>query len=143
MTWSIAGAIDDRRDQGVAGGLARRNGRAGVRPEPSLTQSVKKVASHKRNPPATRTGRKGIVIYLDQNVAAAIRRLGVSGHATNQDLGEMAFKFLFEKSESRGRSRGTKNRQWPTAELRSASKSRMSEDKPLLPMPSSWPLASR
>ncbi len=67
------------------------------RPEPSLTQSVKKVASHKRNPPATRTGRKGIVIYFDQHVAAAIRRLASDCDATNQDLGEMAFKFLFEK----------------------------------------------
>jgi hypothetical protein len=66
-------------------------------PEASLTQSVKKVASHKRNPPATRTGRKGIVIYFDQHVAAAIRRLASDCDATNQELGEMAFKFLFEK----------------------------------------------
>src|SRR5262245_34836423 len=43
------------------------------RPAPSLTQTVKKVASHKRNPPTTRTGRKGIVIYFEQHVAAAIR----------------------------------------------------------------------
>jgi hypothetical protein len=63
----------------------------------SLTQSVKKVASHKRSPPATRTGRKGIVIYFDQHVAAAIRRLASDCDATNQELGEMAFKFLFEK----------------------------------------------
>lgn len=67
------------------------------RAEPSLTQSVKKVASHKRNPPATRTGRKGIVIYFEQHVAAAIRRLASDCDATNQELGEMAFKFLFEK----------------------------------------------
>ena len=67
------------------------------RPEPSLTQSVKKVASHKRNPPATRTGRKGIVIYFEQHVAAAIRHLASECDATNQELGEMAFKFLFEK----------------------------------------------
>lgn len=67
------------------------------RPEPSLTQSVKKVASHKRSPPATRTGRKGIVLYFDLHVAAAIRRLALDFDATNQDLGEMAFKFLFEK----------------------------------------------
>jgi hypothetical protein len=67
------------------------------RPEASLTQSVKKVARHKRNPPTTRTGRKGIVIYFDRHVAAAIRRLASDCDATNQELGEMAFKFLFEK----------------------------------------------
>jgi hypothetical protein len=66
-------------------------------PSPSMTQSVKKVASHKRNPPATRTGRKGIVLYFDQHVAAAIRRLAFEYDATNQELGEMAFKYLFEK----------------------------------------------
>ena len=71
--------------------------RAAPRPEASLTQSVKKVASHKRNPPATRTGRKGIVIYFEQHVAAAIRHLASEYDATNQALGEMAFKFLFEK----------------------------------------------
>ena len=63
----------------------------------SLTQSVKEVASHKRNPPATRTGRKGIVIYFEQHVAAVIRHLASECDATNQELGEMAFKFLFEK----------------------------------------------
>jgi hypothetical protein len=67
------------------------------RPEVSLSQSVKKVASHKRNPPATRTGRKGIVIYFEQHVAAAIRHLASDCDTTNQELGEMAFKFLFEK----------------------------------------------
>ena len=67
------------------------------RSEASLTQSVKNVASHKRNPPTTRTGRKGIVIYFDPRVAAAIRRLASDCQATNQQLGEMAFKFLFEK----------------------------------------------
>ena len=74
-----------------AGLLSRR------RSEASLTQSVKNVASHKRNPPTTRTGRKGIVIYFDPRVAAAIRRLASDCQATNQQLGEMAFKFLFEK----------------------------------------------
>lgn len=64
---------------------------------PSLTQSVKSVASHRRNPPSTRTGRKGIVIYFDQHVAAAIRRLASECDATNQELGEMAFKLLFQK----------------------------------------------
>jgi hypothetical protein len=73
-------------------GKARR-----PRPEASLTQSVKKVASHKRNPPATRTGRKGIVIYFEQHVATAIRHLASEYDATNQALGEMAFKLLFEK----------------------------------------------
>ena len=74
-----------------AGRLSRR------RSEASLTQSVKNVASQKRNPPTTRTGRKGIVIYFDPRVAAAIRRLASDCQATNQQLGEMAFKFLFEK----------------------------------------------
>jgi hypothetical protein len=69
----------------------------GQRPPASLTQSVKKVAREARNPPSTRSGRKGIVIYFDQHVAAAIRRLASDCDATNQQLGEMAFKFLFEK----------------------------------------------
>jgi hypothetical protein len=76
----------------LAGGHPSRR-----RSEASLTQSVKNVASHKRNPPTTRTGRKGIVIYFDPRVAAAIRRLASDCQATNQQLGEMAFKFLFEK----------------------------------------------
>lgn len=81
-----------------AGRLSRRSSEpTKERTNASLTQSVKKVASHKRSPPATRTGRKGIVIYFDQHVAAAIRRLAVDCDATNQELGEMAFKFLFEK----------------------------------------------
>ena len=67
------------------------------RAEDSLSQSVKKVAIQKRNPPATRTGRKGIVIYFEQHVAAAIRHLASEYDATNQALGEMAFKLLFEK----------------------------------------------
>ncbi len=67
------------------------------RSAPSMTQSVKNVAAHERKPPATRSGRKGIVVYFDQRVAAAIRRLASEYDATNQELGEMAFKFLFEK----------------------------------------------
>src|SRR5262249_11687919 len=60
----------------VATGHARvRSEAAAPPPEPSLTQSVKDVASRQRKPPATREGRKGIVIYVDQDVAAAIRRL--------------------------------------------------------------------
>jgi hypothetical protein len=81
-----------------AGRLARKVEKTSRQePPPSMTQSVKKVASHKRNPPATRTGRKGIVLYFDQHVAAAIRRLAFEYDATNQELGEMAFKYLFEK----------------------------------------------
>jgi hypothetical protein len=74
-----------------------RRSKAPRRPERSLTEAVRTVASHKRNPPATRAGRRGILIYFDQNVAAAIRRLASEYDATNQELGEMAFKFLFEK----------------------------------------------
>jgi hypothetical protein len=48
---------------------------------------------------------KAIVIYFEQHVAAAIRHLASECDATNQELGEMAFKFLFEKFESRGRRR--------------------------------------
>ena len=66
-------------------------------PKSSMTQSVKKVATHARKPPATRTGRKGIVLYFDQPVATAIRRLASEYDATNQELGEWAFKLLFEK----------------------------------------------
>lgn len=82
----------------VADGLPRsRRAKPARRPEPSLTQAMKKVASHRRNPPATRTGRKGIVIYVEQDVAAAIRRLAADYDTTVQALGETAFKYLFEK----------------------------------------------
>jgi hypothetical protein len=83
----------------AAGRLPRGRRSPKERPsaEPSLTQAMKKVASRRRNPPTTRAGRKGILIYLDQKVAAAIRRLASEYDTTNQDLGEMAFKFLFEK----------------------------------------------
>jgi hypothetical protein len=70
---------------------------SGRRRRTSLTASVKKVASHRRNPPATRTDRKGVVIYFDRHVALAIRRLASNYETTNQALGEMAFKYLFEK----------------------------------------------
>ena len=40
-----------------------------------MTQSVKSVAARQRKPPSTRSGRKGIVLYFDLPVAAAIRRL--------------------------------------------------------------------
>ena len=71
--------------------------RARQRSAHSMTQSVKNVATRERRPPSTRTGRKGIVLYFDQHVAAAIRRLASEYDVTNQELGEMAFKFLFEK----------------------------------------------
>jgi hypothetical protein len=66
-------------------------------PSPSMTQSVKKVAAKPRHQPATRTGRKGFVLYFDPPVASAIRRLASEYDATNQDLGEWAFRLLFEK----------------------------------------------
>jgi antitoxin-like ribbon-helix-helix protein len=66
-------------------------------PEPSLTQAMKEVASRKRNPPTTRAGRKGIVIYVDQDVAAAIRRLASEMNTTVQALGTTAFDLLLEK----------------------------------------------
>jgi hypothetical protein len=82
----------------VADGFPR--GRRGLLPrrsEPSLTQAMKNVARRKRNPPTTRTGRRGIVIYVDQDVASAIRRLAADYDTTVQALGETAFKYLFEK----------------------------------------------
>src|SRR5262245_21919879 len=50
----------------VATGHVRTPGQA-AEPPPSLTQAMKDVASRKRNPPTTRAGRKGIVIYVDQD----------------------------------------------------------------------------
>jgi hypothetical protein len=82
----------------VADGLPRgRRAKPARRPGSSLTQAMQEVASHRRNPPATRTGRKGIVIYVEQDVAAAIRRLAADYDTTVQALGETAFKYLFEK----------------------------------------------
>jgi hypothetical protein len=66
-------------------------------PEPSLTQAMKEVAGRKRNPPTTRAGRKGIVIYVDQDVATAIRRLAGELNTTVQALGTTAFDLLLEK----------------------------------------------
>ena len=64
----------------------------------SLTQAVKVKAKKHRNPPATRVGRKGIVIYVDPEVAAAIHRLAAAfENGTVQALGEQAFKLLFAK----------------------------------------------
>jgi len=73
------------------------NGAAEPAPEPSLTQAMKEVAGRKRNPPTTRAGRKGIVIYVDQDVAAAIRRLATEMNTTVQTLGTTAFDLLLEK----------------------------------------------
>lgn len=82
----------------VARGFAPgRKGKTARHLEPSLTQELQRVASRKRKPPTTREGRMGVVIYFDQNVADAIRRLKSDYGATNQALGEMAFKYLFEK----------------------------------------------
>ena len=72
-------------------------GNGAAPPEPSLTQAMKEVASRKRNPPTTRAGRKGIVIYVDQEVAAAIRRLAEEMNTTVQALGTTAFDLLLEK----------------------------------------------
>jgi hypothetical protein len=58
---------------------------------------MKDVASRTRKPPATRAGRKGIVIYVDQEVAAAIRRLASDMNTTVQALGTTAFDLLLEK----------------------------------------------
>jgi hypothetical protein len=69
------------------------------RATPSLTQSVKEVASRTRKPPATRVGRKGIVIYVEPEMGAAIRRLAGDLNTSVQKLGEMAFDLLFEKFE--------------------------------------------
>jgi antitoxin-like ribbon-helix-helix protein len=82
----------------VATGHARTGGNgAASPPEPSLTQAMKEVASRKRNPPTTRAGRKGIVIYVDQDVAASIRRLAEEMNTTVQALGTTAFDLLLEK----------------------------------------------
>jgi hypothetical protein len=82
----------------VATGHMRTKGDASAaRAEPSLTQAMKDVASRTRNPPATRAGRKGIVIYVDQEVAAAIRRLASDLNTTVQALGTTAFELLLDK----------------------------------------------
>ena len=85
----------------AAGRLPRstrdRRGKPARRAEGSLTQALRNVASRTRNPPATRAGRRGIVIYVDQDVALAIRCLAADYDTTVQALGEMAFKYLFEK----------------------------------------------
>src|SRR5262245_60806916 len=82
----------------VATGHARtRSGAAEWAPEPSLTQALTEVASRKRNPPTRRARRKGIGIYVDQDVAAAVRRLAAEMNTTVQMLGATAFDLLLEK----------------------------------------------
>jgi hypothetical protein len=90
----------------VATGHARKPGTAPPPEEPSsLTQAMRDVASRQRKPPTTRAGRKGIVIYVDQDVAAAIRRLASELNTTVQALGSTAFDLLLEKfGEPRGMS---------------------------------------
>lgn len=64
----------------------------------SLTQAVQSRAKKKRKPPATRVGRKGILIYVEPEVAVAIRRLAAAfENGTVQALGEHAFRLLFAK----------------------------------------------
>jgi hypothetical protein len=81
----------------ATGHVRTRNEAAAPPPEPSLTQVMKEVASRKRNPPTTRAGRKGIVIYVDQEVAAAVRHLAAELNTTVQALGTTAFDLLLEK----------------------------------------------
>lgn len=82
----------------VATGHARVRPRtAPVRGRPSLTDAMKDVASRGRKPPATRAGRKGIVIYVEPDVADAIRRLAAEFNTTVQALGITAFELLLAK----------------------------------------------
>lgn len=82
----------------VATGHVRAKGNGALpRAETSLTQAMKDVASRRRRPPATRAGRKGVVIYVDQEVAASLRRLASELNTTVQALGITAFDLLFEK----------------------------------------------
>jgi hypothetical protein len=81
----------------ATGHVRSRTAAAEPAPEPSMTQALKEVASRKRNPPTTRAGRKGIVIYVDQDVAAAVRRLAVEMNTTGQMRGTTAFDLLLEK----------------------------------------------
>jgi hypothetical protein len=64
----------------------------------SLTQAVKVKAKRQRKPARTRVGRKGIVIYVDPEVATALHRLAAAfENGTVQRLGEHAFRLLFAK----------------------------------------------
>ena len=83
----------------VATGHARpRSDAPALRAKPSLTDAMKDVASRGgRKPPATRAGRKGIVIYVEPDVADAIRRLAAEFNTTVQALGTTAFELLLDK----------------------------------------------
>jgi hypothetical protein len=81
----------------ATGHVRTRNEAVSPPPEPSLTQAMKEVASRRRKPPTTRAGRKGIVIYVDQEVAAAVRHLAAELNTTVQALGTTAFDLLLEK----------------------------------------------
>jgi hypothetical protein len=83
----------------VATGHARaRRTAEPVRSKPSLTDAMKDVATRGgRKPPATRAGRRGIVIYVEPEVADAIRRLAAEFNTTVQALGVTAFELLFDK----------------------------------------------
>jgi hypothetical protein len=83
----------------IATGYSRtKPAKPSVKVDASLTEAMQDVASRpSRKPASTRAGRKGIVIYVDQDVAAGIHRISASFNATVQDLGVIAFKHLFEK----------------------------------------------
>ena len=63
----------------------------------SMGEAVK-AKSQTRDTAPSRVGRKGIVIYVEPEVAAAIHRLAASfEHGTVQALGEHALRLLFAK----------------------------------------------
>jgi hypothetical protein len=98
MTDGQAGESMTDAIKAVATGHARaRSVAAPVRAKPSLTDAMKDVASRGRKPPATRAGRKGIVIYVEPDVADAIRRLAAEFNTTVQALGTTAFELLLDK----------------------------------------------
>jgi hypothetical protein len=86
------------RIKAVANGLVPVFANGPVIGDTSLTNGVKAKAKKRRNPPSTRVGRKGIVIYVDPEVAAAMHRLAAAfENGTVQALGEHAFRLLFAK----------------------------------------------
>ena len=85
----------------VATGYERKRRAEPPAPVPadaSMTEVMQNVASRLRKPPSTRQGRKGIVIYVEPQVAEAIHRLAADlNNATVQALGVQAFEYLFER----------------------------------------------
>jgi hypothetical protein len=82
----------------VANGLVPATGGRRLERDTSLTQAVQAKAKRQRKPARTRVGRKGIVIYVDPEVAVAIHRLAAAfENGTVQALGEHAFRLLFAK----------------------------------------------